>query len=35
MLWHCVKDEELNTWKDVKIIYGILSLLALPENEEV
>ena len=30
ILWQCTKDEELSSWKGIKLLYGILSLLILP-----
>lgn len=26
ILWNCLKDEELMGWKEVKLVYGVLSI---------
>lgn len=34
LLWSCLKEEELSRWKDVKLVYAILSLnLIDPQSE--
>ena len=29
IIWNCIKDEELNVWNNLKLIYGVISLLTM------
>lgn len=34
ILWSCLKDEELMDWREVRVVYGVLSLASIdPQGE--
>lgn len=35
MLWSCLKDEELMGWREVKIVYGVLSIASIDPVKEL
>ena len=35
ILWNCLKDEELMGWKQVKLVYGVLSIVCMDPLKEL